>query len=52
MTGQSEKRPVPDENGEICTGQCGYQPFCRDCMKEKERLEKERLNPMPLPDDN
>ena len=45
-SGNEEERQqrVSDELWENCKGQCGADPWCRECMREKERLHKERLN--------
>ena len=40
-----------DEAWESCTGQCGADPWCRVCMKEKERLHEEELNRRRRADD-
>lgn len=46
-----EKQRVPDELWENCKGQCGADPWCRECMREKERLHEERLNRQGRSDD-
>jgi len=46
-----EKQQEPDEVWENCKGQCGYTPWCRECMLEKEKLQKEWLNREVRPDD-
>jgi hypothetical protein len=33
-----------EEAWENCTGQCGADPWCGVCLREKERLHKEGLN--------
>jgi len=38
-TSEERKRRL-DEIWENCTGQCGADPWCRECMREKERLQK------------
>jgi hypothetical protein len=46
----SEQKPakentlVTDDLWENCKGQCGTTPWCRDCMREKEKLLEEKLN--------
>ena len=42
-TSEERKRRL-DEIWENCTGQCGADPWCRDCMREKKRLHEEWLN--------
>ena len=42
-TGEERTRRL-DEIWENCTGQCGADPWCSECMREKERLHKEWLN--------
>jgi len=43
---------VPDEIWENCKGQCGYTPWCRDCMLQKGKLLEEKLNREGRSDDN
>jgi hypothetical protein len=43
--------PVPDDNGEICKGQCGTTHLCRDCQLEKVGLHEEKLNRKGRSDD-
>jgi len=33
-----------EEAWDNCTGQCGADPWCSVCMREKERLHEEELN--------
>jgi len=40
-----------EEAWEFCKGQCGADPWCRACMKEKERLHEESLNRRAQADD-
>jgi hypothetical protein len=40
-----------DEAWENCKGQCGADPWCQVCMKEKERLHEEALNRKRQSDD-
>jgi len=40
-----------DEIWENCKGQCGADPWCMECMREKERLHEERLNRQGRSDD-
>ncbi len=46
-----EKQQGADEPWENCKGQCGTTPWCRECMREKERLHEERLNRQGRSDD-
>jgi len=50
-TSEKRKRRL-DEIWENCTGQCGADPWCSECMREKERLQKEWLNREGRTDDN
>jgi hypothetical protein len=47
-----QEPPVPEESWENCKGQCGYTPWCRDCLLQKEKLVEERLNREGRSDDN
>ena len=47
-----DKQRVPDELWENCKGQCGCNPWCRDCLLQKEKLHEERLNQQGRSDDN
>ena len=40
-----------EEAWENCTGQCGADPWCRVCLKEKNRLHEEELNRKARTDD-
>lgn len=40
-----------EEAWELCKGKCGADPWCRVCMKEKERLHEESLNRRAQADD-
>jgi hypothetical protein len=46
-----ETPSVLDDDWENCKGQCGSDPWCRECMREKERLHEERLNRQGRSDD-
>jgi hypothetical protein len=46
-----ETPSVLDDDWEYCKGQCGADPWCRECMREKERLHEERLNRQGRSDD-
>ena len=46
-----EKQQGADEPWENCKGQCGNTPWCRECIREKERLHEERLNRQGRSDD-
>jgi hypothetical protein len=46
-----ETPSVLDDDWENCKGQCGAYPWCRECMREKERLHEERLNRQGRSDD-
>lgn len=47
-----EKQPVQDDElWENCKGQCGFSPWCRDCLLQKEKLHEERLNQQRRSDD-
>ncbi len=46
-----EKPPGADESWENCKGQCGADPWCRECIREKERLHEEWLNRQRRSDD-
>jgi hypothetical protein len=46
-----ETSSVLDDHWENCKGQCGADPWCRECMREKERLHEERLNRQGRSDD-
>jgi hypothetical protein len=49
----TEQKPsVPDDLWENCKGQCGYTPWCRDCLLQKGKLVEERLNREGRSDDN
>jgi hypothetical protein len=48
----AEKQTVPDDIQENCKGQCGYTPWCRDCMMQKQKILEERLNREGRSDDN
>lgn len=39
MTEKETATPVDPEN---CKGQCGYTPFCRECLQERKRLIREK----------
>lgn len=39
-----ERQQGPDEIWEYCTGQCGADPWCSKCMRDRERLQEEWLN--------
>jgi hypothetical protein len=41
---QEENAMVTDDLWENCKGQCGTTHWCRDCMREKEKLLEEKLN--------
>jgi len=46
-----ETLSVLDDDWENCKGQCGADPWCRECVREKERLHEERLNRQGRSDD-
>ena len=33
---------IGNDSDEICTGQCGYATFCRECMSQQEKNKRER----------
>lgn len=47
----TEEATLPDEFWENCKGQCGYTPWCKDCLLQKEQLQKESLNREGCSDD-
>lgn len=63
MTDEPEQTPLPwlerkkaaswtlDEAWENCTGQCGADPWCQVCLKEKIRRHEEALNRQRQSDD-
>lgn len=40
-----------DEAWENCKGQCGADPWCQVCLREKQRLHEEELNRQRQADD-
>jgi len=38
-----DKKMTQDDRDECCKGQCGYDPYCSECIKEKKRKWKESL---------
>lgn len=40
-----------EEAWENCKGQCGADPWCQVCLKEKKRLHEEELNRKAQTDD-
>ncbi len=63
MADESKQHPLPvperkkasswtlEEAWENCKGQCGSEPWCQVCMKEKERRHEEELNRKRQADD-
>lgn len=52
--GSERQKTAPwtlEEAWENCKGQCGTDPWCQVCMKEKERLHEEELNRKRQADD-
>jgi hypothetical protein len=44
QTTNEERKRRLDEIWENCKGQCGADPWCMECMREKKRLHEEKLN--------
>jgi len=51
QTTNEERKRRLDEIWENCTGQCGADTWCRECMREKKRLHEEGLNRQGPSDD-
>jgi len=45
------KRRGADEIWEYCKGQCGADPWCMECMRNREKLQEEWLNRQGRSDD-